>query len=133
MQVPLEVTLKNFEDRNGAVRQVIDEKIAKLEHVCPKLISCHVVIEQLQNPKHRHHSYNIHITATFPPHHEVVVKRQPAKGGVQEELLTTQVRDAFIALRRQVQEILHKEQGRVKNHENGVEEEAAEEETEGIE
>lgn len=119
MQKPLELTLKNFEDNSGAVTRVVHEKIAKLEQVCPKLTSCHVVIEQFQNPKHRHHSYSIHIVVTFPPHHEVVIMREPQKGGVQEELLTTQVRDSFIAARRKVQEILDKQQGRVKSHVNG--------------
>lgn len=120
MQKPLELVLKNFEDKNGAVTQVVYEKLAKLEQVCPKLTSCHVVIEQFQNPKHRHHSYNIHIVVTFPPHHEVVIMRKPEKGAVQDALLTTQVRDAFIATRRKVQEILDKQQGRIKSHENAA-------------
>ena len=135
MQKPLELIFKNFEDRNGVVEGVVREKLAKLEQVCPKLTSCHVVIEQFQNSKHNHHSYSIHIVVTFPPHHEVVIIRDPHKGEVQEKLLTTQVRDAFIAARRQVQEIMDKHQGRIKVHENGdVEaEEGAEEELEAVE
>jgi len=134
MQVPLELTLKNFEDGTGEVHQVVGEKLKKLECVCPRLTSCHVVIEQLQNSKHNHHSYSIHIVVTFPPHHEVVITREPDKGEIQEKFLTTQLRDAFVAVRRQVQEILDKHQGRIKTHdENGngaVEEEA---ELEGVE
>lgn len=126
MQKPLELTFKNFEDQNGAVEQVVREKLAKLERVCPKLTSCHVVLEQFQNPKHNHHSYSIHICVTFPPHHEVAVKRDPNKGEIQEKFLTTQVREAFVAVRRQVQEILDRHQGKVKAHE--VEPEIREEE-----
>lgn len=137
MQKPLELTFKNFEDKNGAVGAVVREKLDKLEHVCPKLTSCHVVIEQFQNPKHHHHTYSIHIVVTFPPHHEVAVKRDPNKGEVQEGLLTTQVRDAFIALRRQVQETLDRHQGKIKTHENGngpeIIEEILEGELEGVE
>jgi len=126
MQKPLELTFKNFEDTNGAVEQVVREKLEKLERVCPRLTSCHVVIEQFQNPKHNHHSYSIHICVTFPPHHEVAVRRDPNKGEIQEKLLTTQVRDAFVAVRRQVQEIEDKHQGKIKSH--SAEEEMPEEE-----
>ncbi|MEW5894743.1 MAG: hypothetical protein AB1650_03130 [Candidatus Omnitrophota bacterium] len=127
MQKPLELIFKNFEDRDGVVEQVVLEKVKKLEQVCPRLISCHVAIEQLQNSKHNHHSYSIHIVVNFPPHHEVVITRHPQKGDVQEQLLTTQVRDAFIAARRQVQEIMDKHQGRIKIHENNGEIEKTEE------
>ena len=133
MRKPLELAFKNFDDKGGAVEAVVKEKLEKLENVCPKLISCHVVIEQFQNPKHNHHTYSIHIVVTFPPHHEVTVKRDPNKGEVQEKLLTTQVREAFMAARRQVKEILDKEQGRIKNHENGSKGEDLVEEMESAE
>ena len=127
MQKPLELTFKGFEDQNGALEEVVREKLLKLENICPRLTSCHVVIEQFQNPKHNHHTYSIHIMVTFPPHHEVTVRRDPNKGEIQEGLLTTQVRDAFIAVRRQVQEILDRHQRKVKTHENGSQEEGIEE------
>lgn len=133
MEIPMEITFKDFEDKNGAVELVVREKLEKLERVCPKLTSCHIVIEQFQNPKHNHHTYSIHIVVTFPPHHEIAVKREPHKGEVQERLLTTEVRDAFIAVRRQVQEIMDREQGKVKTHESGQTEEVLEEEFETAE
>ncbi|MFP4473703.1 MAG: HPF/RaiA family ribosome-associated protein [Candidatus Omnitrophota bacterium] len=126
MSIPLELTFRNFEDTGGAVEQVVHEKLAKLEKICPKMISCHVVIEQIQNPKHNHHSYSIHITITFPPHHEVVVFKDPHKGEPQDVLLTTQVRNAFITARRQVQAIMDRDRGRVKTH--AKDEDAANEE-----
>ena len=123
MQKPLELIFKNFEDQHGTVEAVVKEKLVKLENVCPKLSSCHVVIQQFQNPKHHHHTYSIHITVSFPPHHEVSVKRDPNKGEIQEKLLTTQVREAFIAVRRQVQEMMDKDKRKVKTHENVLAEE----------
>ncbi len=117
MSIPVEVVLKNFEDGNGTVKQVIDEKLAKIEQVCPRVTSCHVMIEQLQNPKHHHHSYHIRIAVAFPPHHEVVITKDPKKGAMQEELVTTQLREAFISARRQIQELLDKDRGKVKTHE----------------
>ncbi len=127
MQKPLELTLKNFDDSDGVIREVVNEKLAKLERVCPRLTTCHVVIEQFQNSKHHQHSYSINIMVTFPPHHEVKITRVPNRGEVQEKLLATQVRDAFIALRRQVQEALDKHQRKVKKHKNGDEPESFEE------
>jgi len=117
MSIPLELKLKNFEDATGAVSAVVDEKLAKLEQVCPKATSCHVLVEQLQNPKHHHHSYHIRVAVKFPSHHEVIVVKDPQKGGIQEELLTTQIREVFISVRRQVREVMDKDQGKVKTHE----------------
>jgi ribosome-associated translation inhibitor RaiA len=133
MQKPLELMFKNFEDEDGVLKQVVMEKLEKLERVCPKLTSCHVMIEQFQNPKHHQHTYSIHIMVTFPPHHEVAVKRDPHKGEIQDRPLTTELRDAFIALRRKVQETMDRHQGKIKTHESGYEEDVIEEELEVVE
>ncbi len=130
MPVPLDIILKNFKD-NGAIEKLVHEKIEKIEQICPKLISCHVFIEQFQNPKHNHHSYHIRIAIAFPPHHEVIITRDPAKGKVEEGFLTTNVRDAFISARRRIQEIVSREKGHHKARKNqkisAGEEEAADE------
>ncbi len=117
MSIPLELQLKNFEDTTGAVSAVVSEKLAKIEQMCPRAAFCHVLVEQIQNPKHHHHSYHIRVAVKFPPHHEVVVTKDPQKGGIQEELLTTQIRDVFISARRQIRETMDKHQGKIKTHE----------------
>ncbi|MBF0532020.1 MAG: hypothetical protein HQL23_02865 [Candidatus Omnitrophica bacterium] len=128
MQKPLNLVLKNYEDRGGIVAAVVQEKIAKIEKICPKLISCHVLIEKLTNLKHHNHSYHIRIELQVPGHPEVVIIREPKKGEIQSELLTTQVREAFIAGRRQIEEIIDRQQGHVKSHAVKQVEEVEEEE-----
>jgi hypothetical protein len=111
----MDITLKNFKD-DGKIEKLVREKMDKIEKVCPKVTSCHVFIEQMTNPKHNHHSYHVRIAIAFPPHHEVIITRDPAKGGVQEQFLTTIVKDAFIAARRRIQELSHRQKGHARGH-----------------
>ncbi|NTV28615.1 MAG: RNA polymerase subunit sigma-54 [Candidatus Omnitrophica bacterium] len=113
MEVPLEIVLKNVE-RKEEIEAVIDEKISKLEQVCDHLISCRVFVEQ--NPTHQHakHSYHIRIDVRLPPHHEIVVKRD--SGPNAHEHIDAVLREAFIAARRQVEQIVDRQKKRVKAH-----------------
>ena len=113
MQVPLEVVLKNVEHRQ-MVEDVIYEKIAKLEQVCDHVTSCKVLVEQ--NPTHQKSkfSYHIRIDVHLPPHHEIVVKRDSGRN-VHEELPKV-VREAFMAARRQVEQIVDRQKKNVKAH-----------------
>lgn len=113
MEVPLEIILKNVEQKEE-IEAVIDEKIAKLEQVCDHLISCRVFVEQ--NPTHQHakHTYHIRVDVRMPPHHEIVVKRD--SGTNSHENIGAVLREAFIAARRQVEQIVDRQKKRVKAH-----------------
>ena len=113
MEVPLEVILKNVEHKQE-IEDVIYEKIDKLEQVCSHVISCRVLVEQ--NPTHQHakHSYHIRIDVRVPPHHEIVVKRDSGRN-VHDNLAAV-VREAFIAARRQVEQIIDRQKKHVKAH-----------------
>ncbi len=113
MEVPLEIILKNVEQKEE-IEAVIDEKIAKLEQVCDHLISCRVFVEQ--NPTHQHakHTYHIRVDVRMPPHHEIVVKRD--SGTNSHENIGSVLREAFIAARRQVEQIVDRQKKHVKAH-----------------
>lgn len=113
MEVPLEVVLKNV-DNKKEIEAVIYEKVAKLEQVCDHVISCHVFIEQ--NPTHQisRHSYHVRIDVRLPPHHEIVVKRDSGRNV--HDNLSTVVREAFMAARRQVETIVDRQKHKVKAH-----------------
>ena len=113
MEVPLEVVLKNVEHKEE-IEAVINEKIAKLEQVCDHLTSCRVLVEQ--NPTHQQakHSYHVRIDVHMPPQHEIIVKRDSGRNV--HENLSTVVREAFIAARRQVEQIVDRQKQNVKAH-----------------
>ena len=113
MEVPLEIVLKNVENKK-AIEDVIYEKLDKLEQACDHVISCRVFVEQ--NPTHQKakHSYHVRIDVRLPPHHEIVVKRDSGRN-VHEDLATV-VREAFIAARRQVEQIVDRQKQHVKAH-----------------
>jgi ribosome-associated translation inhibitor RaiA len=113
MEVPLEIILKNVENKKE-IEDVIYEKLAKLEQACDHVISCSVFVEQ--NPTHQNakHTYHIRIDVRVPPHHEIVIKRDSGRN-VHEDIATV-VREAFIAARRQVEQIVDRQKQHVKAH-----------------
>jgi len=105
MQIPLRLHLKNVKNKKP-IEKLIQEKVEKLDKICQRLISCRIVVEcQADGQKKTNHD-NIHIEIKFPPHHDILVKREAAH----EEDLLTLVREAFLIVRRQVQDIINKHQ-----------------------
>jgi len=114
MEVPLELILKNVENK-AEIEAVVYEKLEKLEQVCNHVISCRVFVEQ--NPTHLHKkmaSYHVRVDVRLPPHHEIVVKRDSGRNV--HDNLSTVVREAFIAARRQVEVIVDRQEKNVKAH-----------------
>jgi cold shock CspA family protein len=59
--------------------------------------------------------YRIRITLRIPPGHEVVIKREPGEGNMEDSLYTI-VRDAFDAARRKIQELVEIQRREIKSH-----------------
>jgi ribosome-associated translation inhibitor RaiA len=113
MDVPLELILKNVENKIE-IEAVVNEKLEKLEQVCDHVTSCRVFVEQNPNHQHSKASYHVRIDVRIPPHHEIVVKRDSGRNV--HENLSTVVREAFIAARRQVEVIVDRQNKNVKAH-----------------
>ncbi len=105
MQVPIDLNLKNIKNKK-AIEKLVQEKVDKLEKVCQKITHCRVVVEHPSEGQKGTNRDHIHIEIKFPPHHDILVKRE----ATHDENLTTLVREAFVVLRRQVQEIMDKHQ-----------------------
>lgn len=116
MQTPLELTLKGFMDTDGTIEALVQEKLIKLEQVSPRLTSCSVAIEQLNNNQKHDHTYHIRIHLMLPNHHEIVIKHDPEKGVMEHKKLGTILRETFATARRQAKEITDKQRHKVKNH-----------------
>ncbi len=101
MKIPLQVTSRNI-SLSKAADHVIRSKVAKLEVFYDKIMGCRVLVEK----PHRHHQHgvlhNVRIDMTVPGA-ELVVKRES------HEDLQIAIRDAFDAVRRQLQSYVDKQ------------------------
>lgn len=114
MQVPLEIRFHNI-DPSPAVEQAIRERAAKLEQFADDIVSCRVTVEA----PHRHHRqgklFEVSVDVRLPGG-EVVANRHPAAHHAHEDVMVS-LRDAFKAVRRQLQDYVRARRGKVKTHE----------------
>ncbi|MGQ0579806.1 MAG: HPF/RaiA family ribosome-associated protein [Betaproteobacteria bacterium] len=109
MPVPVQIVFHEI-DHSQALATHIREKTRKLESFHPKLMSCHVSVEQPHRHKHQGRSFNVRISLHVPGA-ELVVNRD------QDEDVYVVLRDAFDAARRQLEDNARKVRGDVKLHE----------------
>lgn len=114
MQIPLEITFRNI-DTSPALEADLRERAEKLEKFSKEIIGCRVVVEA----PHKHHNkgnlFHLRIDVTVPGK-EIVVKRSPDDDHAHEDPFVA-ARDAFDAVRRQLEDYNRKRQGKVKVHE----------------
>lgn len=114
MQIPVKITYRNVA-KNEAIERLVREKAAKLERFCDYIMGCRVAIEKPQEHQKSGSPYRVRITLTVPPGHELVARREPGEGSLQEDLSAV-VRNAFAAARRQLQRLVQQQRGQVKEH-----------------
>lgn len=113
MKQPLQITFRDMQ-HSDAVETHIREKVAKLDDFYEHIMACHVVIEQ----PHAHHQqgklFRISIDLTLPDG-ELLVNRSASEHHAHEDVYVA-IRDAFKSLRRQLQDFVRKQRGKVKKH-----------------
>ena len=109
MPVPVQIVFHEI-DHSEALESHIREKTRKLESFHPKLMSCHVSVEQPHRHKHQGKLFNVRISLHVPGG-ELVVNRD------QHQDVYVALRDAFDAARRQLEDNARKLRGDVKLHE----------------
>ena len=114
MQSPLQVTFESI-GHSDAIDARIREEAVKLEQFYDRITSMRVVVAR---PQHRHHKgdvYQIRIHITVPGAADIAISREPAATGAHEDVYVT-IRDAFKAARRQLQDLIRRRQGNIKEH-----------------
>ena len=114
MQLPLQITFRHIE-ASEAVENSIRDYAGNLGQFYDQIMSCRVVVEE--NHKHHHQGrlYQVHIDLTVPGK-ELVVSREPGQHHAHEDIHVA-IRDAFDAIRRQLEDHARKQRGHVKSHE----------------
>ncbi|QSA97187.1 HPF/RaiA family ribosome-associated protein [Methylococcus sp. EFPC2] len=113
MQVPLEIAFRGVE-HSDAVEAKIREKTAKLEQFCDNIISCKVAVEADHHHQHQGNLYHVRIDLSVPNKH-IVVSRDHHDKQAHEDVYVA-LRDAFDAVKRQLEEHVRIQRGEVKKH-----------------
>jgi ribosomal subunit interface protein len=102
-------------DSSEAVTAKIHERLDKLERFHDRILACHVVVEAPHRHKHKGKIYEVRIDLSVPGG-EIVVNREPGADHAHEDVYVA-IRDAFDALRRQLEDYARKHSGhRAKVH-----------------
>lgn len=114
MQIPLQLQFKNVE-KTDQLEEYVNRRTEKLEHFCDHISSCRVIVDEPQKHIDSGSSYRVRIDVTVPPGHELVSKREPGEGRMDEDLKSV-ISDAFSGMERQLKKLNRKQHGDVKKH-----------------
>ncbi|MBL6751761.1 MAG: ribosome-associated translation inhibitor RaiA [Nevskia sp.] len=112
MEMPLELEFKNM-TASPALEAVIREKVAKLERFHDRITGCRVTVEEPHRHQHQGKQYQVHIRLMVPG--AVLVSSHDA-GDKGHDDPNVAVRDAFDAMRRQLEDHVRIHRGEVKKH-----------------
>lgn len=113
MQLPIDIDFQNM-DASEAVATRVKDRIAKLEHLFDRTISCRVTIEAPHRHHHKGNLYHVRILLRVPGE-DIIVSRDPGNAHAHEDVYVA-VRDAFDAAERQLQDFVRRRRGDVKAH-----------------
>lgn len=102
-------------DPSVAVEGRAKQLATKLNQYFDKILNCRVIIESPHNHHHKGKLYQVHIRLTVPDA-ELVVSREPSDDHGHEDVYVA-IRDAFNAIKRQLQQYADHRRGHVKHHE----------------
>ena len=109
MQVPLKIAIQNLPP-SDALEARIREGAAKLEQFHPRITSCRVAVDE--SGRHRHHGrqFRVRVEVRAPGHEAAFATLK------HDEDVYVALRDAFDAVRRQLEEEVREARGDVKRH-----------------
>lgn len=113
MQIPLQITYRNV-DQSDAIEARIREKAKKLERFAEHITSCRVTVEAPHKHHHKGKTYAVKIDVTLPGE-EIVASRHPDQHQAHEDIYVA-IRDAFHAVRRQLEDYVRRSRNKVKTH-----------------
>ena len=90
-----------------ALEAAILEKATKLDRLCDRILTCRVVVEAPQHRHRRGNLYHLRIEVAVPGR-ELVVTRAPSQDHAHEDMYVV-IRDAFDAMRRQLEDHVRQE------------------------
>jgi ribosomal subunit interface protein len=114
MQVPVQITFRHM-TVSPALEASIRERVDALERFYDRITGCRVLIEASTHRQRKGNIYHVRVDVTVPGR-EIVVKRDPGEHHAHEDIHVA-VRDAFDAVRRQLEDHIRTARGVTKTHE----------------
>lgn len=111
MKTTLHIRFHGMES-SAAVEERVRDYVARLEKVAADLLSCRVMVSLDQKHQHQGRPYGVRIDLTISGQ-ELVVNR------VQNEDVYIALRDAFLAMRRRLEEFTAQRSGASREHMRG--------------
>ena len=115
MKLPLQITFRDMQP-SPAIEADITKKAEKLDHFFDRIMSCRVVVEQHHKHHHQGNLFHVRIDVTVPGN-ELVVSRDPGQNHAHEDVYVA-IRDAFDAMRRQLEDHARERRQDVKSHQS---------------
>lgn len=112
MKVPTEIIFRGMNKRMS-IEELVHEQISRLEKLHDQLISCRVAVEAQHRSQQTGRPYRVRISLRVPPGHELIAERSSSTNDTPENVPQV-VRQAFDALRRQLQELVERQRAEVK-------------------
>lgn len=116
MQLPLQITFRDIAP-SPAIEAAIREKAEKLNRFYDRIIGCRVLVEAPHRHHHKGKLYHVRVDLTVPDG-ELVASRNPDQNHAHEDAYVA-VRDAFEAVRRQLEDYSARRRGATKVHGDG--------------
>ena len=114
MPIDLQTTYRDFPPPLLAQKR-IRNRVEKLDRLFPRIISCHVVVEESHRSHHKGKLFSVRMNVTIPGG-EIVATRDHHDKRDHEDFYAA-MRDAFDALERQLRAHAERRRGEVKSHE----------------
>lgn len=113
MQVPLQITFRHM-DTSPALEARIRQRVEELEQYSGRITACHVTVEAQNLSRQQGNLFQVRIDLVMPGR-EIAIGRERGLNHAHEDAHVA-VRDAFDALRRQLQDHVKAGRGKVKLH-----------------
>jgi cold shock CspA family protein/ribosome-associated translation inhibitor RaiA len=113
MRLPITISFKNMKP-SPWLEQEVRNRVEKLDEFCDEIMRCRVVIDIPHKHHHQGNFHRIRIALTVP-NKQIVVSREAPEHSSAEDVRAV-LRDAFDALRRQLQDYVRVRQRIVKTH-----------------
>lgn len=110
---PIKILFRNMPP-SQAVEDRVREQAEKLGRYYDSIMSCDIVIEICHKHQHKGQVFHIRIDLTVP-NGQLVVSREHVDNHAHENAYVA-IRDAFISMRRKLQEFVRKQRSMVKHH-----------------
>ena len=114
MKLPLQISFRDIE-HSAEIEALVREKARRLDKFAPDIMICRVVIGLAGRHRRHGNQYDVRIDLTLPGE-EIAVSRGPGEHAQYRDV-AVELRDAFDAARRKVEDYVRRQRADVKAHE----------------